>query len=115
MLAEAMTERERAVLEHLKQAQELGSTLTDYAAAYNLNVQDLYSGKAQLQRKGLWPSKSAAEPVKTELVAVEVMAESAVREARVCRVTAPNGWAMEFSAWPEAKWLAALMSAGRAS
>lgn len=109
-----MTERERGVLEHLKQAQELGSTLTDYAAAYNVSVQDLYSGKAQLQRKGFWPTRNA-DPGKTELLAVQVVAQSEVSPALVCRLTAPNGWMMECSQWPEAKWLAALMGAERAS
>jgi nitrogen fixation protein len=114
MTTEILTERERQTLEHLKQAQELGSTLTDFATAFNLNVQDLYSGKAQLQRKGFWPTKSA-EPVKTELLAVQVVAQSAGEEARVCRVTVPNGWTMEFSQWPQAAWLAALMGAQRAT
>jgi hypothetical protein len=115
MVAELMTERERSTLEHLKQAQELGSTLTDYAAAYNLNVQDLYSGKAQLQRKGLWPSKSPADSGKADLIAVQVMDESASGDTTICRVSAPNGWSLEFNQWPDAKWLAVLMSTGRAA
>jgi hypothetical protein len=36
----------------LRQAQTLGSTLRDYAEAFSLNVNDLYNGKSQLQRKG---------------------------------------------------------------
>jgi hypothetical protein len=109
-----LTERERGVLEHLKHAQELGSQLTDYATAFNLNVQDLYSGKAQLQRKGFWPTKSA-EPAKANLVAVQVIPEATPSAAAVCRVTAPSGWGLEFSQWPPAAWLAALMGAERGS
>jgi hypothetical protein len=113
MTAEVLTERERQTLEHLKHAQELGSTLKDFAAAFGLNVQDLYSGKAQLQRRGLWATKAASEPVRTELLAVQVVPENSGGEALVCRLTAPNGWVIEFSRWPEAAWLSTLLGEQR--
>jgi hypothetical protein len=70
MIGNGLTERERAVLEHLKQAQTLGSTLSEYARAFSLNVNDLYNGKAQLQRKGQWPTlpKESAELVPVTVV-----------------------------------------------
>ena len=114
MTSEVLTERERQTLEHLKHAQELGSTLKDFAAAFGLNVQDLYSGKAQLQRRGLWPTKAPSEPARTELLAVQVVSEGpGGAEALVCRLTAPNGWVIELSRWPEAAWLSTLLGEQR--
>jgi hypothetical protein len=114
IVAETLTERERQMLEHLKQAQELGSTLTDYAAAVGLNVQELYTGKAQLTRKGVLPAKST-EPTKTkaELLAVQVTTEGAGPDAPVCRILGPCGWSIECHSWPAASWIAALMGAGK--
>jgi hypothetical protein len=43
----------------LEQAQNLDAPLTEYAAAYNLDVKDLYAGKAQLVKKGLLPGRTA--------------------------------------------------------
>jgi hypothetical protein len=71
MRAERLTERQRATLEHLRHAQELGSTLSDYAAAFSLNVKELYNGRTQLQRKGLWPRTRHAERAKPGLLAVQ--------------------------------------------
>jgi hypothetical protein len=47
------------ILDHLEQAQNLDAPLTEYAAAYNLDVKDLYAGKAQLVKKGLLPGRTA--------------------------------------------------------
>jgi hypothetical protein len=60
MRTQNLTQRLQTMLEHLKQAQELGSKLSDYAEAFGLNVKDLYNGRAQLQRKGLWPKARSA-------------------------------------------------------
>ena len=113
MKAERLTERQGATLEHLKHAQELGATLRDYAAAFNLNVKDLYNGRSQLQRKGLWPRTRGVEQARLRLLAVQVEepAASAAKEDWVCRLTGPGGWALELRIFPEAAWLAALSTA----
>lgn len=113
MGTEQLTERLRATLEHLKQAKELGSTLSDYAAAFNLNVKELYNGRTQLQRKGLWPRirKTRAREPKLLAVEVAVQSESAVPACMnewMFRLIGPGGWVMECRQLPEVSWLRAL-------
>ncbi len=113
MGTEKLTERLRATLTHLKQAKELGSTLTDYAAAFNLNVKDLYNGRTQLQRKGLWPKIRKTRACEPQLLAVEVAAQNAESMPTpmnewMFRITAPGGWVMECRQLPEVSWLRAL-------
>src|SRR5690606_12316797 len=62
----------QTTLDHLKHAQELGSKLSDYAEAFGLKVKDLYNGRTQLQRKGLWPKSWAAPLHPPKLLAVQV-------------------------------------------
>ena len=50
-----LTEREQQTLEHLQKAQELGSSLNEYCAAFGLEVKKLYVMKKQLVRKGVLP------------------------------------------------------------
>ena len=111
-MTENLTERERQILEHLKQAEQLGSTLTDYARAFNVNVQELYSGKAALQRKGVLAPKSS-ELAKAELLAVQVEAptENTPDEPQhaVCRFVVPGGGLVECWEWPTPEWLSAVM------
>lgn len=99
-----LTDRERQVLEHLEQAQSLGVPLTEYASAYDVDVQDLYAGKAQLVKKGILARPAMAE--KRDLVPARI---STTRGSAVCRLTHSSGWVIEFSALPEAAWICALM------
>jgi hypothetical protein len=116
MAAQTLTDWERQTLEHLQRAQERGATLRDYAAQSGLNVQELYSGKGRLRRKGFWPTTKSATAAQPELLAVRVMPDINANDALVCRLTGPNGWVIECCRWPEAKWLAGLMvAAERAS
>lgn len=113
MGTEKLTERLRATLEHLTQAKELGSRLSDYAAAFNLNVKELYNGRTQLQRKGLWPKMRKMRARERQLLAVEVAAQSgSVMPASVnewmFRISGPGGWVMECRQLPEPSWLRAL-------
>lgn len=107
MREQRLTERQGATLEHLKHAQELESTLSDYAAAFNLNVKDLYNGRTQLQRKGLWPKIRSAQAARPELLAVQVKGPPApaANEDWVCRLRGPGDWKMECRRFPEASWL----------
>ena len=125
---ETLTEHERGILEHLKHAQQLGSSLNAYADAFDVSVKALYNGRAQLVKKGAWPkaappgpSVASPAPVEPALIAVQVvepapMPPPLAKEALACRLIAPGGWVIEFAATPEARWLAMLLrSAERAS
>ena len=113
MKAEKLTERQRTALEHLKQAQELGSSLPDYATAFGLNVKALYNGRAQLQRKGLWPKVRHTQRPRPELLSVQVVEPAAPKadEDWVCRLIGPGGWVMECRHLPAVSWLSALSTA----
>ena len=104
---ERLTERELQVLDHLEQAQGLDVPLTEYASAYNLDVKDLYAGKAQLVKKGLLPSRTPA-PERSDFVPVRV---ASPRNGSMCRLTHPSGWVIECSTLPDAGWISALMRA----
>jgi hypothetical protein len=112
MTAQRLTDSERRTLEHLKRAQQSGSTLSDYAASRGVSAQSLYNGKSQLRRKGLWPQTSAPAQIKqAELLEVRVLPERAASEAPVLRLSTPGGWNIECSHWPEVQWLTALLNA----
>jgi hypothetical protein len=116
MSGKGLTERQRTVLEHLQHAEELGSKLSDYAKAFGINLKDLYNGRTQLQRKGLWPKMRSAESSERdapELLAVQVAELGSSQESGdwTCRLRAGGGWTMECRGFPEVSWLAALWAA----
>ena len=60
MPTHTLTEREQHWLTHLQQAEELDVSLKQYAAAYDLDVKDLYQCKRQLTQKGALGSPKKA-------------------------------------------------------
>jgi hypothetical protein len=106
---EKLTAREVQILDHLEQAQSLDAPLTEYAAAYNLDVKDLYAGKAQLVKKGLLPGKGTS-PTRADFVPVRI----ADRGGTVCRLAHPLGWVVECGSWPDPSWVLAVMRGGDA-
>ncbi|MGH8323182.1 MAG: hypothetical protein ACRETD_05200, partial [Steroidobacteraceae bacterium] len=59
---QSLTEREQQALEHMRKAQELGTTLKEYASRFGLDVQQLYQLRKPLVRKGaLGPARSQAQ------------------------------------------------------
>lgn len=123
-MAEAtLSMREKHTLEHLRRAEGFGTSLQYYATTYELDLQQLLAGQAQLERKGFWPIRTpapkAAAERGTELLAVKVVSDAGAAEAASsnvaegealrCRLTAPNGWVIECDQWPQVQWLAALM------
>lgn len=114
MRTQNLTPRLQTTLDHLKHAQELGSKLSDYAEAFGLKVKDLYNGRTQLQRKGLWPKSRAAPLHPPELLAVQVTEPtSAGMDGWMYRLTGPGGWMLECRQLPDVAWLSALSSATR--
>ena len=59
---EPLSEREQQALEHMRKAQELGTTLKEYAARLGLDVQKLYQLRKPLVRKGALGPVHAARP-----------------------------------------------------
>lgn len=108
MPSEALTDRERQIVEHLERAQGLGVTLKEYAEAYELDVRDLYNGKSQLVKKGLLAGRAPCEE-KSGFVAVRVAPVTGT--ATACRLSHPSGWTLECSTLPEVTWLRALLAA----
>jgi hypothetical protein len=56
---ENLTERERARLEHLRQAEELLVSFAEYCRSFQLNVNEWYGVKQSLVRKGAVPLGAA--------------------------------------------------------
>lgn len=107
-----LTERERAYLEHRRQAKERGLTLTAYCQEQGLNVRSLYSVRRELVDKGLVPRTLAPRMKKTrrgKFMAVHVTTSETNGGQLVCRVRHPSGWTIECGRWPEASWMSQLL------
>lgn len=111
---EPLTEREQQGLEHMRKAQELGTTLKEYAARFGLDVQKLYQLRKPLVRKGaLGPPPRRKERVKAgTFLPVRVMPTAPVpnRTPVACRLVHPSGWVLECDGLPPASWMAAVVA-----
>ncbi len=85
MTDKSITERQQYWLEHLKSAQDTGSSLGEYAKANDLKVKDLYQWKTSLVKRGFLVSPGSA------FVAVKTKSSSAA-----CSLVLPNGIRLEF-------------------
>lgn len=101
---EKLSARELQILDHLEQAQKLDAPLTEYAAACNLDVKDLYAGKAQLVKEGLLRGRTPATE-RADFVPVRVASS---RGGSICRLAHPSGWVIECASWSEASWVLAV-------
>ena len=110
MAAEGITEKERQILEHLEQAQRLDVPLTEYAQAYNVELKELYNGKAALVRKGILPGKPVTPDEPSGFVAVRVAPSARKTSDCVFRLTHPSGWILECGQIPEASWMLVVLS-----
>lgn len=80
---EPLTEREQQALEQMREAQEQGSTLKDYAAKIGLDVHRLYELRRRLVRKGAFeplPRRKARKSGEASAF------DPAVRSALVLRI-----------------------------
>ena len=115
-----LSEREQQALEHMRKAQELGTTLKEYASRFGLDVQRLYQLRKPLVRKGaLGPVHSqVGEPRKVDKTSgfLPVRIVSSVPTAsstpRTCRLVHPSGWVLECEGFPPASWVAAVVTGG---
>jgi hypothetical protein len=117
---ESLTEREQQALEHMRKAQELGTTLKEYASRFGLNVQELYQLRRPLVRKGaLGPIRSQAKEPRTADKASAFLPVRIVSSGPApggtpvaCRLVHPSGWVLECGGFPPASWMAAILAGG---
>lgn len=116
---EPLTEREQQALNHMRKAQELGTTLKEYASRFGLDVRQLYQLRRPLVRKGaLGPPHPShtKEPRKANkagaFLPVRIVSSGpAPGSASLgCRLVHPSGWILECSGFPPASWMAAVVA-----
>ena len=110
---EALSERERACLTYLRQAQELGVSFSRYCREKELKLHEWSWVKRVLIRKGVIGGRRRAEKTKPAgfaPVRVAPAAVAAATTATVCRIRHPSGWTIECASFPAASWMSALMS-----
>jgi hypothetical protein len=116
MATEELTEREREMLGHLRKAQELGSTLADYASSAGVEVRELYESKRRLVRKGAIVGEARAKMRRKRspfaVARIVASAPPSTGTPITCRLVHPSGWVIECSSWPQASWTAAVLSGG---
>ncbi|MGC8537328.1 MAG: hypothetical protein ACP5QR_17780 [Rhizomicrobium sp.] len=123
---DGLTEHQRHCLEHLRRAEALGLSLTEYARAHGVKVRMLYDAVVHFRRRGMMaktvkvsgPRKPREERQSTELagpfVAVRVEPEQ-TRTDRLLpflRLQHVGGHVLEFGAWPPADVLAVILAGG---
>jgi hypothetical protein len=119
-MAEALTERERKCLEHVKQAQELGVSFAEFCRSFDLNFNTWYSIYQGRVRKGVIdgrPKTDEPEEARKGTPAPAGFAEVRIAPppaalAVMCRIRHPSGWVIECANWPEGSWMSALFAAG---
>jgi hypothetical protein len=117
---QSLTEREQQALEHMRKAQELGTTLKEYASRFGLDVQKLYQLRKPLVRKGaLGPIRShvgkprrADEPSAFLPVRIVSSAPAPGGAPVTCRLVHPSGWVLECDGFPPASWMTAILAGG---
>lgn len=115
---EPLTERRQQALEQMREAQEQGSTLKDYAGKIGVDVRQLYELRRRLVRKGAFgplPRRKARKSRKeSAFVPVRVVAAASVPSAAsvTCRLMHPSGWVLQCDGLPPASWIAAVLTGG---
>jgi hypothetical protein len=97
----------------IRQAQESGSTLKDYAAKFGLDVRKLCELRRRVVRKGAF---GAPPPRKTRrrgqaFARVRVVPAATVPNGGpvTCRPVHPSGWVLECDRLPPAAWMASVL------
>jgi hypothetical protein len=111
---EGLSERERACLAHLQEAQKLGMSFSRYCREKKLSMYQWTWIKRALVRKGVIGRRRRAPvegPKGAGFVAVRIApAAAATTTTAVCRIRHPSGWTIECASYPAASWMSALMS-----
>jgi len=111
---EQLTEREQQVLDHLRKARELGSTLVEYASGIGLDVKELYTVRQRLVRKGVIAGKPKTQGQDKfgPFAPVRIVPPASMSSTLVCRLVHPSGWVIECGSFPQASWMAAVLAGG---
>jgi predicted transcriptional regulator len=114
MATEELTERETQLLEHVRTAQERGSTLVEYASSAGLDVKALYEVKRQLVKKGVIARRAGTKKRQKRGRFAQARIVAALPQpivaAVACRLLHPNGRVLECVNWPQAQWMAAVLA-----
>jgi hypothetical protein len=110
---EGLSERERACLAHLEEAQKLGVSFSRYCREKKLSMYQWTWIKRALVRKGVIGGRRRAEEAKPAgFVPVHIVPAAvapATSTRTVCRIRHPSGWTIECASYPAASWMLALM------
>ena len=122
-MAGELTKHQRQCLEHLRQAEALGMSLTAYARAHGVKVRMLYDAVVHFRRTGMMakaekrapPRNPRVERQSTELASpfVAVRIEPDRTPFPILRLQHVGGHVLEFGAWPAAEFLKAILVEGR--
>ena len=120
ILTENLSERERAYLEHVKQARELGASFSEYCKSFGLDVREWYAVKRELVRRGVLPRRGSrteaedgeesGEASPSAFIPVHIAPSATAPPQIACRIRHPYGWVFECMTMPEAAWVAALVA-----
>lgn len=109
-----LSEKERACLDHLRQAREQGKSFSQYCREQNLSHNQWYWVKREMLRKGViavrGEAKAKAKRQGAKPAGFVPVRLSPSAPPVVCRVSHPSGWVMECGSFPQAQWLATLLS-----
>lgn len=113
---ENLSDQQRACLEHLRQAQELGVSFSQYCRQRDLKHDQWYWVKRELVRKGVIAGgRKAKEAPKAGVFAPVRIVPSAAgpsSPAVACRLVHPSGWVIECAGWPPAGWMTTVLCGG---
>ena len=107
---EGLSERERACLAHLEEAQKLGVSFSRYCREKELKLHEWSWVKRVLIRKGVIGGRRRAEKAKPAgfvPVRIAPAAVAAATATTVCRIRHPSGWTIECASFPAASSLRA--------
>ena len=118
LMLDKLKEVERAGMEHIRQAQVLGVSFAEYCRSFDLDLGKWYRVKQALTRKGITVTATpvaVAEEKPPEFARVKIVPPpAAVATApAACRLLHPSGWIVECGSFPQAAWLAAVLSGPR--
>ena len=86
---QALTERQRYWLEHIRACAASGKSVTAYAAEHGFHVGAMYAGKKALVRKGVLPRTQHSQFQRVQTVAMTA--------DNKWRIQLPNGVSVDFS------------------